>query len=155
MDRARGGHAPARGARRPDRRWAPPLGADERSRSPAKDGQDRRGKAPRLSGMVVDVSAEVVLLSRLLGVPVTVIAQAGERTDAAHRQAYALADALLVPCRHRRPPMTRSMPGLCRTRSGMRRRRRSSAGSPHPRPPTTAPKRPAAAPLRPMARRGG
>lgn len=53
--------------------------------------------APRLSGMVVDVSAEVVLLSRLLGVPVTVIAQAGERTDAAHRQAYALADALLVP----------------------------------------------------------
>ena len=53
--------------------------------------------APRLSGMVVDVSAEVVLLSRLLGVPVTVVAQAGERTDAAHRQAYALADALLVP----------------------------------------------------------
>lgn len=50
--------------------------------------------APRL--VVVDVSVEVTLLCRLLGVPVLVVAMAGDRTDRAHRAAYDAADALLA-----------------------------------------------------------
>lgn len=47
--------------------------------------------------LVVDVSVEVALLARLHGVPVVVLAMPGERTDRAHRTAYDLAEALLVP----------------------------------------------------------
>jgi hypothetical protein len=54
-------------------------------------------EAHRLSGMVVDVSAEVVALSRLLGLPTVAVTQPGERTDAPHRLAYDLADAILAP----------------------------------------------------------
>ncbi|RTL67825.1 MAG: glycosyl transferase [Pseudonocardiaceae bacterium] len=50
--------------------------------------------APRL--VVVDVSVEVTLLCRLLGVPVLVVAMAGDRTDRPHRAAYDAADALLA-----------------------------------------------------------
>ncbi|MGD9990704.1 glycosyltransferase [Pseudonocardia sp.] len=50
--------------------------------------------APRL--VVVDVSVEVALLCRLLGVPVLVVAMPGDRTDRAHRSAYDVADALLA-----------------------------------------------------------
>jgi len=47
--------------------------------------------------VVVDVSCEVAVLVRLLGVPVVVVAQPGERTDTAHTTAYAAATAVLAP----------------------------------------------------------
>jgi len=47
--------------------------------------------------MVVDVSVEVTLLSRLAGVPVTVMAMPGDRGDAVHALAYDVADAIIAP----------------------------------------------------------
>lgn len=47
--------------------------------------------------VVVDVSVEVAVLVRALGVPVVVAAMRGDRTDRAHATAYDLADALLAP----------------------------------------------------------
>ncbi|MEU6388461.1 glycosyltransferase [Streptomyces sp. NPDC046939] len=46
---------------------------------------------------VTDVSVEVAVLARLMGVPVVVTAMRGDRSDPAHRLAYDLADALLAP----------------------------------------------------------
>ncbi|MFJ4834712.1 glycosyltransferase [Streptomyces sp. NPDC088747] len=51
--------------------------------------------APRL--LVSDVSVEVALLARLLGVPTAVAAMRGERTDPPHQMAYDLADLLIAP----------------------------------------------------------
>lgn len=48
------------------------------------------------SVMVVDVSVEVTVLCRLMGVPVVVVAMAGDRTDRAHQLCYGVADALLA-----------------------------------------------------------
>ena len=53
--------------------------------------------------MVVDVSVEVAVLVRSMGVPVVVAAMRGERTDRAHTTAYDLADALLAPWPADRP----------------------------------------------------
>ena len=50
---------------------------------------------PRL--MVVDVSVEVALLARLMGIPVVVMSLPGDRSDAAHRLAYQAATAVLAP----------------------------------------------------------
>ncbi|MEO8851983.1 MAG: glycosyltransferase [Allobranchiibius sp.] len=50
---------------------------------------------PRL--VVVDVSVEVAVLARTLGVPVVVAAMRGDRSDPAHVLAYDLADALFAP----------------------------------------------------------
>jgi hypothetical protein len=64
--------------------------------------------------VVVDVSVEVAVLVRSMGVPVVVAAMRGDRTDRAHRTAYDLAEALLAP-----------WPGRCRSRgrgSGSTRR---------------------------------
>ena len=47
--------------------------------------------------LVVDVSVEVTMLARLLGVPVVVVAQPGERDDEPHRLAYDVAAAVLAP----------------------------------------------------------
>jgi hypothetical protein len=47
--------------------------------------------------LVVDVSAEVAVLGRLLSLPVVAVRQHGDRTDAAHRLAYESAAALLAP----------------------------------------------------------
>lgn len=47
--------------------------------------------------VVVDVSVEVALLVRSMGVPVVVAAMRGDRRDRPHRSAYDLADALLAP----------------------------------------------------------
>lgn len=49
---------------------------------------------PRL--VVVDVSVEVTLFVRLLGVPVVVVAMRGDRSDRAHTLAYDAADALIA-----------------------------------------------------------
>jgi hypothetical protein len=46
---------------------------------------------------VVDVSVEVAVLSRLLGVPTAVVAQRGRRTDAPHALAYRMATAVIAP----------------------------------------------------------
>lgn len=46
--------------------------------------------------MVVDVSVEVTLLVRLLGIPVVVVAMPGERTDAPHELAYRVAEHILA-----------------------------------------------------------
>lgn len=57
------------------------------------DWVDRR----RPALMVVDVSAEISLLTRLCSVPQLVMRQHGIRTDPAHTAAYEAAEALLAP----------------------------------------------------------
>jgi UDP-N-acetylglucosamine--N-acetylmuramyl-(pentapeptide) pyrophosphoryl-undecaprenol N-acetylglucosamine transferase len=52
--------------------------------------------ATRPRRLVVDVSVEVTMLARLAGVPVTVMALPGERTDAAHRLAFDVADMIIA-----------------------------------------------------------
>ncbi|OLT51293.1 hypothetical protein BJF87_16480 [Gordonia sp. CNJ-863] len=47
--------------------------------------------------MVVDVSVEVTLFLRLLGVPVVVMAMPGVRDDLTHQLAYRAADAIIAP----------------------------------------------------------
>jgi hypothetical protein len=51
--------------------------------------------APAL--LVVDVSVEVAVLARSMGVPVLVTAMRGDRTDPAHELGYAVAHELLAP----------------------------------------------------------
>ena len=51
----------------------------------------------RPSAFVVDVSVEVAVLARLLGVPTVVIVQRGRRDDAPHALAYAQAAAIAAP----------------------------------------------------------
>ena len=46
---------------------------------------------------MVDVSAEVSVLGRLLGLPVVTVRQHGLRTDEAHRLAYGVSHSLLAP----------------------------------------------------------
>jgi hypothetical protein len=46
---------------------------------------------------VSDVSVEVTLFARLMGVPVVAAAMRGDRSDPAHRLGYGVADALLAP----------------------------------------------------------
>lgn len=50
-----------------------------------------------VSAFVVDVSVEVTIFTRLLGVPTIVFAQPGDRSDAPHRLGYDLADLILAP----------------------------------------------------------
>lgn len=49
------------------------------------------------AAVVVDVSVEVALLVRLMGVPVIWVAQRGIRDDQAHRLAYAAAEVIIAP----------------------------------------------------------
>lgn len=58
--------------------------------------------------MVVDVSVEVAAFVRLLGVPVVVVAQPGDRVDEPHRLAYRSATAVLAPW----PAAARPAPAL-------------------------------------------
>ncbi|MDH3008683.1 hypothetical protein [Gordonia alkanivorans] len=51
----------------------------------------------RPDAMVVDVSVEVTLFLRLLGVPVVVMAMPGARDDPPHQLAYRAADAIIAP----------------------------------------------------------
>ncbi|WP_150955662.1 hypothetical protein [Microbacterium testaceum] len=50
-----------------------------------------------LSAFVVDVSVEVVVFARLLGLRTLAMTQPGARTDAPHALAYDLADGILAP----------------------------------------------------------
>src|SRR3712207_8569721 len=56
-------------------------------------------RSARPDVLVVDVSVEVALLARLLGVPVVLVAQRGRRDDDPHRRAYAAAAAVAAPWR--------------------------------------------------------
>ena len=47
--------------------------------------------------LVVDVSVEMLLLGRLLGLPTVAVLQPGDRTDPAHVLGYSTASALLAP----------------------------------------------------------
>lgn len=47
--------------------------------------------------MVVDVSCEISMLTRLAGIPQIVVRQHGDRSDSAHLHAYAAAESLLAP----------------------------------------------------------
>ncbi|MBE7195937.1 hypothetical protein [Gordonia sp. NPDC003429] len=49
------------------------------------------------AAVVVDVSVEIALFVRLLGVPVIVVAMPGDRADPTHRRAYEVADAIIAP----------------------------------------------------------
>ena len=53
--------------------------------------------AARPAALVVDVSVEVAAFGRLMGIPIVVMALPGDRSDAAHRLGYSLADAILAP----------------------------------------------------------
>lgn len=52
--------------------------------------------AARPDAMVVDVSVEVALFARMMGVPVIVMAMPGGRGDAPHRMAYQVADRIIA-----------------------------------------------------------
>ncbi|MFK5688117.1 glycosyltransferase [Ornithinimicrobium sp. LYQ92] len=54
-------------------------------------------EAERPAVLVVDVSTEVALLARLLGIPVVLVAQPGDRRDEAHTTALRCATAVLAP----------------------------------------------------------
>lgn len=73
--------------------WAPVGHAGYASRM-AAIAEWVRQTSPAL--MVVDVSVEVTLLVRLLGVPVVVVAMRGDRSDRPHVTAYDAADALIA-----------------------------------------------------------
>jgi hypothetical protein len=53
--------------------------------------------AARPAAFVVDVSVEVIVLARLLGVPVITVALPGERADRAHQSGFGLAEAIIAP----------------------------------------------------------
>ncbi|MFD7749898.1 glycosyltransferase [Streptomyces sp. NPDC059698] len=74
--------------------WAPVLHAGLRGRM-ARIAEWIAARSPAL--LVSDVSVEVALLARLLGVPTAVAAMRGERMDTPHRTAYDLAELLLAP----------------------------------------------------------
>lgn len=59
--------------------------------------------------LVVDVSVEVAIFARLMGVPTIVMALPGARTDPAHRAGYATADALIAPWPMGLPQMDRHL----------------------------------------------
>ncbi len=63
---------------------------------------------------VVDVSAEVVAFTRLLGLRTVAVTQPGERTDPAHVLAYDLADRIVAPWPHGAVPATGLSPHLDR-----------------------------------------
>ncbi|TFV91068.1 glycosyltransferase [Blastococcus sp. CT_GayMR16] len=50
----------------------------------------------RPAALVVDVSVEVAVFGRLMGVPVIMTALPGDRSDAAHQLGYSVADAILA-----------------------------------------------------------
>lgn len=74
--------------------WAP-LGHRGLSDRMAQLAQWVAGHRPRL--LVIDVSVEVALFARLMGVPTVVVALPGRRLDRVHRLAYDSATALLAP----------------------------------------------------------
>jgi glycosyl transferase family 28 len=64
--------------------------------------------ARRFDRFVIDVSVEVALFVRLLGVATVVVTQPGDRSDGPHRLAYASASRVLAPW----PPGAHHSPGF-------------------------------------------
>lgn len=111
--------------------WAPLQHGGHRSRLARVAGVLA---AEPVDAFVVDVSVEVTLFVRLLGIPVVVMAQPGDRTDTPHRLAYGAATAIIAPwpehlvssrqldgydvtftggiSRHEGRPVSRSEPGV-------------------------------------------
>lgn len=58
--------------------------------------------------IVVDVSIEVTMLVRLMGIPTVVVGQPGDRTDLVHQTGYRLATAIVAPW----PAAATPCPGL-------------------------------------------
>ena len=92
--------------------------------------------APRL--MVVDVSVEVAVLVRTMGVPTVVMGMPGTRDDRAHQLAYRMADAIIAPWPAWAPVFGGGAPWRAKTHTvgaisrfdGRRRSRQPSGGSP-------------------------
>jgi UDP-N-acetylglucosamine--N-acetylmuramyl-(pentapeptide) pyrophosphoryl-undecaprenol N-acetylglucosamine transferase len=76
-----------------DRLHYAPTGIDGLIRRSAELLQVLASKRPRL--MVVDVSVEIAVLTRVAGIPLAIVAQPGDRTDVAHRLGYDLADRII------------------------------------------------------------
>lgn len=74
--------------------WAPLNHTGHRSRLGRIAVESLRGD---IAAFVVDVSVEVSLFVRLLGIPVVVVAQPGDRSDEPHRLAYRAATRILAP----------------------------------------------------------
>lgn len=74
--------------------WAPLRHDGHRTRLAAIAAAVTTG---RIGAFVVDVSVEVTLFLRLLGMPVVAITQPGERVDEAHRLGYAAATRVVAP----------------------------------------------------------
>jgi hypothetical protein len=74
--------------------WAP-LGDDGLRERMAQIASWAAAARPRL--VVVDVSVEVTVLLRTMGVPVVVVGMPGTRRDRPHQLAYRMADAILAP----------------------------------------------------------
>ncbi|MCU1479886.1 MAG: hypothetical protein JWQ19_672 [Subtercola sp.] len=74
--------------------WAPLHHAGHASRLASIAG---RIDTDRFDAFVVDVSVEVTVLARLMGVPTVVFTQPGERTDRPHQLALDAADAVIAP----------------------------------------------------------
>lgn len=79
--------------------WAPLAHPGHTARlgriAAAVAGAAARGRP--FDAMVVDVSVEVTLFARLLGVEVVVVSQPGDRTDEPHRLAYDAASRVIAP----------------------------------------------------------
>lgn len=73
--------------------WAPRHDPGQRQRLAALASWVQRS---RPAAIVVDVSVEIAVFVRLLGVPVIVVAMPGDRGDPAHQLAYRMADAILA-----------------------------------------------------------
>jgi hypothetical protein len=74
--------------------WAPLRHAGHRSRLAVIAAAVAAGD---VDAFVVDVSAEVTLFLRLLGVPVIIVTQPGDRIDEPHRLAFAAARRVIAP----------------------------------------------------------
>ena len=74
--------------------WAPSRHPGLRERM-AQIASWAAAHAPRL--VVVDVSVEVTVLLRTMGIPTVVMGMPGARHDLAHQLAYRLADAIIAP----------------------------------------------------------
>lgn len=87
--------------------WVPTGHAGLRARMAALSAFLSR---PDVTAVVVDVSVEVVLLSRLHGVPTVAVALPGIRDDSAHLLAYEVADAVVGWWPASTGPMVRGLP---------------------------------------------
>jgi len=93
--------------------WAPLRSAGLRSRMAAIASWIAR---TRPAAVVVDVSVEVALLCRLLGVPVVTIAMPGNRQDPAHDLGYAVSTAIVAAWPAASTALTDGLPEEVRAR---------------------------------------